>query len=210
MGREAVIRVEISGRSEEAKVLLEATELILRAPVSRRLPISGITDVAVDGVALRLTYEGEPIVLHLGERAARSWATAITTPPPTLRHKLGLSGAAKAMLAGAPSAPGEHGDPDAPGGPELQEATQGSLTTDRAAADMIIAHVTGPDDLRAALDLLSEGPPIPLWAVYPKGGAVAFGDAAIREALRGRGLRDTKACAVSATLTATRYVPARP
>lgn len=197
MGREAVIRVEVSGRTEDVKALLESAELILRSPIGRRFPISGITGVAVDGAVLRLTCGGEPIVLHLGERAAASWAKAITTPPPTLRHKLGLSGAAKALLVG---------DPDEA---ELQDATQGSLTTDRAAADMIIARVTGPDDLQAALNLVSEGPPVPLWAVYPKGRAVSFGDAAIRHALRDRGLRDTKTCAVSATLTATRYDPAR-
>ena len=46
---------------------------------------------------------------------------------------------------------------------------------------------------------------LPLWTVYPKGKAGQFGDTAIRTALRDAGWRDTKSCAVSERLTATRY-----
>jgi hypothetical protein len=41
--------------------------------------------------------------------------------------------------------------------------------------------------------------------VYEKGPAAQVGEAAIRDYLRGSGYMDTKACAVSAQLTVTRY-----
>lgn len=44
-----------------------------------------------------------------------------------------------------------------------------------------------------------------LWTIYPKGRGVAFGEREIRTALRAAGFRDTKSCAVSGLLTATRY-----
>ncbi len=197
MGREALIRADVAGISAEVKVLLESTELILRAPIGRRFPTSAITEVVVDGEMLRLRCGAEPLVLYLGERAARSWATAITTPPPTLRDKLGLAGEAQALLIG---------DTD---DAELLAAMQNSLTADRTAATLLIACIHGPEDLRDALAALSAGPAVPIWTVYPKGKGVTFGDGEIREILRGEGLRDTKSCAVSAALTATRYQPPR-
>ncbi|MDQ1130699.1 hypothetical protein [Microbacterium sp. SORGH_AS_0888] len=197
MGREAVVQAEVAGRLVDLKALLEASELILRAPISRRIPIRDITEVVVDGDALRLRCGEEPLVLHLGERAAHSWAKAILTPPPTLRDKLGLSDGATAIMVG------ETDDP------ALLAATQDSLTSDRRTAGMIIACIHRPDDVVDALAILASGPPVPMWAVYPKGRNVAFGDSAIRDALRREGMRDTKTCAVSAVLTATRYHPGR-
>ena len=40
---------------------------------------------------------------------------------------------------------------------------------------------------------------------YPKGKGAAYGDTAIRNFLRQRGYVDSKSCAVSPELTATRY-----
>jgi hypothetical protein len=73
---------------------------------------------------------------------------------------------------------------------------------------MLVACITGPEDLDAAEAMQARYPRLPIWAVYPKGRNVPFGDSAIRDTLRAHGFRDTKSCAVSARLTATRYNPA--
>ena len=74
---------------------------------------------------------------------------------------------------------------------------------------MLIARIDDADDLAKALAEHGAMPQLPLWAIYPKGKQAAFGDAPIRDALRSAGFRDTKSCAVSDRLTATRYNPAR-
>ena len=74
---------------------------------------------------------------HLGD-AAQTWYTAITTPPPSLRAKLGLDRGAKALLYG------ECDDP------ELAAALDGVLADDGAHAAMLVACITGPEDLAAA------------------------------------------------------------
>ena len=51
-----------------------------------------------DGV-LSFTGAGQQVRLHLGD-AAQTWYTAITTPPPSLRAKLGLDSGARALLYG--------------------------------------------------------------------------------------------------------------
>ncbi len=195
MGREALIRVEVDDSFAEVKAVLESTELILRAPLRRRFKTAEISELAVDGEVLRMRCGAETVVLHLGERAAASWAKAITTPPPTLRDKLGLSGGARVFLVG--------GTDDA----ALAGAIEGATTIDRTEADMIIAVVHSPEDLREALAALDEHARVPIWAVYPKGRDASFGDGPIRDVLRREGLADTKACAVSERLTATRYNP---
>ncbi len=47
--------------------------------------------------------------------------------------------------------------------------------------------------------------PSPVWIVHGKGKAAVFGDNAVRAAMRAEGWIDIKACAVSETLSATRY-----
>ncbi|MBN9020688.1 MAG: hypothetical protein J0H08_01005, partial [Rhizobiales bacterium] len=84
----------------------------------------------------------------------------------------------------------------------LAEALDGVLVDEAGQASMAIARIDDGADLARAQAACGS---LPLWAVYPKGKAVPFGDAAIRTALRAAGWRDTKSCAVSDRLTATRY-----
>jgi hypothetical protein len=70
---------------------------------------------------------------------------------------------------------------------------------------MIVAVLHTTADLKQAFRVAQDHPTMPLWCVYEKGSAAQLGDAAIRDYLRGSGYIDTKACAVSAQLTATRY-----
>jgi hypothetical protein len=190
MGREAIARAEVDGHAAEVKALLEARELILRGPIRRRYAKAALQAVRAEGGALRFESGGEAVALHLGEPAAARWAEAIRKPLPSLRDKLDLGGSV--LMIGACD------------DPALAEALADACTEDAAQARMIVARVDGAADLDRALAVPGR---LAIWAVYAKGKS-AFGDSAIRERLRAAGYRDTKACAVSDRLTATRYHPA--
>ncbi|WP_291048732.1 hypothetical protein [Herbiconiux sp.] len=190
MGREARVRAQVGDDTGDVKAVLEARELILRGEIRRRFAVVAIEKLRVDGETLQFCHGNEMVVLHLGERAALSWAKAISTPPPTLRAKLGLDRGVRALVIGACD------------DPALAEALDGVQTTRIEEAAMVVARVSSPDDLEAAWSLCGS---LPLWVVYPKGRGVVFGEAAVREMLRQAGGRDTKSCAVSERLTATRF-----
>jgi len=197
MGREAIARAEIDGQAGDVRALLESTELILRGDIRRRFPRDRLVNIRVEGEALCFTCEGESVFLHMGAIAAETWSKAIAAPPPSLRAKLGLKQDAKALLIGACD--------DA----ALTDTVEGALTDDVADAAMIIARIEGPDDLTVALAAQAQCPELAIWAIYPKGPNIRYGDGAIRTALREAGFRDSKSCAVSERLTATRYSPRR-
>jgi hypothetical protein len=192
MGKEADIRADVDGVSGEVRALLERDELILRGEIRRRFPRQGLANLQVADGVLSFTGAGQAVRLHLGD-AAPAWYKAITTPPPSLRAKLGLDKGGKALLYGECD--------DA----ELAAALDGVVTENGAQAAMLVACITTPEDLAAAEAAQARNPHLPIWAVYPKGRNVTFGDSAIRESLRAHGFRDTKSCAVSERLTATRY-----
>ena len=193
MGREAFVHAEVGAEAGEVRVLLESTEMILRGDIKRRYPRAEIQQLAVEGEVLRFLSGGDAVRLHLGEKIARSWADVIAKPPPGLRAKLGLETGALALILGSVT------------DEALEEATSGSAVTSGAAAQMIIAVIDGPDSLAEAQRVQGDFPSLPIWTVYPKGRGVVFGDTAIRTVLRQAGFRDTKSCAVSDSLTATRY-----
>ncbi|KQP55790.1 hypothetical protein [Agreia sp. Leaf283] len=190
MGREARVRAEVDDRAGDVTALLEARELILRGDIRRRFTTEAIEQLSVHGELLRFRHGKESVVLHLGARAAASWAKAISTPPPTLRQKLGLDGGAQALLIGTCD--------DA----ALAEALDGVQTSRVDDAAMVIALVDSREHLLEAYAVCGS---LPLWVVYPKGPGVVFGEAVVRETLRAAGARDSKTCAVSERLTATRF-----
>lgn len=193
MGREATIHAEVGSEAGEVRALLEGAELILRGEIRRRFPREAIETVSVDADMLRFRAAGEAVTLHLGAKLAQRWAAAIAEPPRSLRAKLGLGDAVRALLIGVVA------------DEALAEAIEGALAKDGNAAQMMIAIIDDPTDLTEALRVQADFPTLPLWTVYPKGRNVAFGDTAIRTAPRAAGFRDTKSCAVSDRLTATRY-----
>lgn len=74
---------------------------------------------------------------------------------------------------------------------------------------MSLAVVRNERALKRALGLhesLAVGTPI--WIVYEKGPKAAFGEGPVRRLMRGAGYRDNKVCAVSDTLSGTRYARA--
>ncbi len=193
MGREAVCSIRHGGEAAEGKALLEAAEVILRGPIRARLPRASLTGWSVDGGTLRLDTGGGTYELDLGPVEAAAWDKALAKPPPDLGAKLGLG-------------------PDRPGwvmgrveDADLAAALAGAEAADPSAAALLLALILSPPDLAAALALADAHPAKPVWAIHAKGKAAAPPDADIRAAFRDAGYVDTKACAVSARLTATRY-----
>jgi hypothetical protein len=193
MGREAVVPIEVGRVSGEAHVLLESQELIVRGELRRRITKADMTSVKVDGDWLCFKHNGEQIKLGLGGKTAKAWADSIAKPPPSLRAKLGLDKGGRAFVAGTVD------------DTELAAALNGVTTSDAQSASMIIVRINSAADLKAAVAAHKHLAALPFWTIYPKGKGVSFGDTAIREALRALGYRDSKSCAVSETLTATRY-----
>ncbi|MCF1707219.1 DUF3052 domain-containing protein [Tabrizicola sp. J26] len=191
MGREAVVLATAGEDAGEVKAILESGELILRGAFRRRWPRAALAGVRVEDGVLALTAAGEPVRLDLGPMADR-WAKALATPPTSLQAKLGLN-RGKALVVGPVA--------DSELAAALEGATAGSLEE----AAMVVAVVTTDIDLATAQAALEGRRDRPLWVVYPKGRGVVFGDGEIRTALRAAGMMDTKACAVSERLTATRF-----
>ena len=193
MGREALVHAEVADEAGEVRALLESGEVILRGAIRRSYPTAALNGLAVDQDVLRFTCAGETVRLHLGARKSEAWCKAITTPPPTLRAKLGLQNGARALLIGSFE------------DQALAEALDGVLVADGAAAGMMIACIEGQKHLSVAQALHAAHPRLALWTIFPKGRGVSFGESEIRTALRAKGFRDTKSCAVSERLSATRY-----
>lgn len=197
MGREAAAVCTLGAASEPVKALLESRELILRGPtIKRRFDLAALRDLRVAGDSLLFEADGEAVALELGEAEATKWRERASKPPPTLAAKLGIG-------PGAPAAVFGPVDDDA----ELAAALMGARTDRLDEATVLVAAVFSPDELADALGVHEDMPCPAIWVVHAKGGkSVALGDGAIRETLRARGYRDTKTSAVSALLTATRYV----
>ena len=100
MGREATCHCNWGAEAGQCKVLLEGPELILRAGIRRRVPLSALADVAVRGDSLVFRAQGDQVELHLGAEAAERWRKAIAKPRPTLASKLGISSTTRLLILG--------------------------------------------------------------------------------------------------------------
>ncbi len=193
MGRSSETIAHWQGQTAEVRALLESTEIILRGGIKARVPRAAITTMSVDQGWLRLGTECGPLILELGEAEAARWLAALQKPVPTLADKLGVSPASLAFVAGEVA--------DA----ALAAALLGAVTGDLAQAGVLLVVLAGASDLEAAFDLAASAPALGVWCVYPKGRASAVTDAIVREYFRKRWYVDSKSCAVSEVLTATRY-----
>jgi hypothetical protein len=192
MGRTAETFAQWQGQSAEVWALLEPNEVILRGGIRDRVPRASISRMTVDGGWLTLATHRGPLVLELGEVEAAKWLAALQKPPATLAEKLGVSATCRAYVVGPLD--------DA----ELATAVAGVQAATVAEAGILLAVLEQPGDLDAAFAVAKSAPNLMLWCVYPKGKA-AVTDAMVRDYLRGRGYVDSKSCAVSDRLTATRY-----
>jgi hypothetical protein len=193
MGREATIQVEYASRAGQAKVLLESEGLVLRAPLTARIPRDAITDLAIEGQALTGLGPDGAFRLMLGAAEAAKWKAALDKPLPTLAEKLGLKPGVTIWLAG---------DFDTP---ELSAALFEMPRADPAAADLRLIRAESLGALMRGLDEGAESF-APVWIIHGKGKAAVLGDNAVRRVMRDAGFIDTKACAVSDVLSATRYM----
>lgn len=195
MGREAVCTCDWAGTVAEVKALLETSELILRGGIRRRVPFSEIKEVKVQSECLRFRVGGERVELLLGSSVAGKWASAMTSPPPSLSRKLGIAN--KTVVRTIGSTQDEN----------LKSALAEAACISDKDADLIVACVDTPESLKAAFkeakkQLLDS---VPIWLVYAKGPGHPLNEAAIRSLLRDNGLMDTKVASVSNVLTALRF-----
>lgn len=197
MGREADGHAVWRGAAGAVKALLESDGIILRGELRAKLPRSGLMDWRVEGDDLCLRSDGDPLILTLGAREAAAWVRALDKPVPSLAQKLGVSGAARAWVLGGP--PPE----------EIAVAVAGAEAAGPGDAALIVAVLTGPGDLEAAL-AAGRKTGLRVWCVHGKGKGAAVGDTAVRVAFRAAGWMDIKATAVSEAFTATLYRPPVP
>lgn len=196
MGREAQCECECNGESARVKALIEPPELILRGEIRRRLPFSQLKQVRADGRFLRFLCGPDRFVLTLGNAIAEKWAVALTTPPPSLAKKFGISADTVVRMIGAPD----------------DESLRQALSTAKAIADkdpdLILARVNTPQQLASALRTAAKqfAARIPIWFIYPKGRGHALNENDVRSSGLAAGLVDTKVASVSPTLTALRFV----
>ncbi len=189
MGREAFVEAAYAGRSGKAKALLEAEGIILRRPLGLTIARGSIRALTVDGGDLVGQADQGPFRLGLGAGEALKWKAMLEKPLPTLAEKMGLSPGMAVWTFGTLD------------GTELESALTGVASVGPSEAAQGLARVDGPDAMEAVAALA----PSPVWIVHGKGKAAAFGDNAVRAAMRAEGWIDVKSCAVSETLSATRY-----
>jgi hypothetical protein len=196
MGREAECECDCNGTRLRVKALVEPPELILRGAIRRRLPFSDLTEVRIDGEELRFGYGTDRYALTLGRMMAAKWTQVLTTPPPTLAKKLGISAETVVRMIGKV-------DDDA-----LRLALGSVKAVSDTEPDLILARVNTPAELASALRtaVIQLGAGVPIWFVYPKGRGHALTENAVRTAALAEGIVDTKVCAVSSILTALRFV----
>jgi hypothetical protein len=200
MGREANCTCKWGAITAEVKALLESGEIIVRGGIRKRVAFTELKEVTAKDGSLCFRVGQDRVQLLLGPGTAEKWAAAITTPPPTLAKKLGISRETVVRAIG------EINDDRLESA--IAEAARGSAKD----VDLIVAYVDTPESLAAALRearlQLLQG--VPIWIVYAKGAGHPIGESVIRSTMRGMGMMDTKVASVSALLTALRFNLQRP
>jgi hypothetical protein len=199
MGRESECTCECNGSTYPVKALLEPPELILRGGLRRRFPLSRLKGIRADGAILRFEFEGEAFALMLGGDLPSRWARVLTTPPPTLAKKFGISRDTVVRMIG----------------PIDDNAIRSALAVAKAVtsrqAGLILAGVNTTSELADVLRVTAKqlASRVPIWFIYPKGKGHALTENDVRSAGLAAGIVDTKVAAVSPTLTALRLVRRR-
>jgi hypothetical protein len=197
MGREAEGHAVWRGAAGAVRAYLESDGITLRGEVRAKLRRDGLMDWRVEGEDLCLWSEGEALVLTLGAKEAAAWVRVLEKPMPSLEAKLGVSASARAWVIGGPA-------PE-----ELAVAVAGARLPGREGAAMIVAVLTRPGELAAALEA-AQATGLRVWCVHGKGKAAVVSDAAVRQAFRAAGWMDIKTSAVSDGFSATLYRPPGP
>ena len=197
MGREAEGHAVWRGVSGAVRAALESDGITLRGEIRAKLRRDGLMGWQVEGEDLCLQADGVPLVLTLGAKEAAAWVRALEKPLPSLASKLGVSATVRAWVIGGPA-------PE-----EIAVAVSGAEALGPDDAAVIIAVLTGPDDLAEALTA-GRASGLRVWCVHGKGKGAAVTDAAVRTAFRDAGWMDIKASAVTDGFSATLYRPGKP
>lgn len=190
MGREAEAQISYLGATGGGKLLLEGNEILCRGDIRARIPRSDISRSQIVGEYLILTTPQGPLTATLGAKEAAAWVKALAKPVPTLAEKLGIGVASLAFVVG------EIADP------VLEPVVAPFRTRTIAQARLAVAELRSGTDLTGAVARIGA---LPLWAITVKGRSSPFAEAQMRPLLRAMGYVDTKSCAVSDMMTATRW-----
>lgn len=200
MGREAECTCDWNATSAKVKALIEPPELILRGGLKHRIPFVEMKQVRADNELLRFDFREEKVSLRLGNALAVKWVQYLTTPPPSLAKKLGITTDTVVRMVGKP-------DDNA----LLEALAAAQSSTGTSPGTLILARVDTPADMTRALkstaEQLDRG--VPIWFIYPKGKGHPLSENEIREIALPTGIVDTKVAAVSPKLTALRFVKRR-
>src|SRR5579863_7151352 len=157
MGNEAICECEWNGSRHKVKALLEPPDLILRGEIRRRLPFAELNEIRAKGDHLSFLFQGESFALALGGNMAPKWARRLTSPPPGLAKKLGITAETLVRMIGPTD------------DPALREALSAAAqtVTDKN-PDLILARVNTPADLTRALRTAAMhlADRVPIWFIY--------------------------------------------
>jgi len=186
--------------ADDAAVLLETDELIVRGPARVRIPRASITDVRAAKGTLTVTHAAGTLSLVLGPDAEK-WRARVAEAPKPLIDKLDVKPGAKVCVLGVA---------DDAFLASLRERTPDVTASPRATGcDVIFLTVERDADLpriaKAVSALAERGA---LWVVHPKGPGGVL-DTAIFAAGNDVGLTATKVARWSATHTAEKLVRRR-
>lgn len=194
MGNEALCRVEVDGKSAEAKVLLETSELIVRGAVKLRIPFSEMESVDADGDLLRIRWSGRSASFTLGPQA-KKWAEKIRNPKSVI-DKLGIKPGQRITALGAL-------DDDF----VAQLSALGEVSRrPRNNSDIVFYAVWRQDQLEKLTSLRALLTPAgALWVIRPKS-AAAVTESQVLAAGKAAGLVDVKVVRFSESHTAEKFV----
>jgi hypothetical protein len=199
MGHESQCTCHHRGGQSAVKALIEPPHLILRGEIRRQLPISGLKQIHADNDNLSFSFQDERFSLALGNVLAAKWAKALTTPPPSLAKKLGISADTIIRMIGLVDDEALHEALSAAGGVRDKDP------------DLILARVNSPGELARALRASAKqlAARVPIRFIYPKGKGHALTEPEVRSTALAAGIVDTKVASVSPVLTGLRFVRRR-
>jgi hypothetical protein len=190
MGRESSCIAHWRGETGAVRLHLDSTAFDLKGAIRLGIPRAAISGPQADGGRLTLTVDGEPLVLEMPEAEAARWCAALLKPVASLAQKLGIGPGAPALLVGETD--------DA----ALLAALDGARASASDQAGLLIAIVASVADLEVPAALAGTRP---IWIVTGKGKHATVRETDLRAWLREAGFGDSKSCAVSEALTATRW-----
>ena len=199
MGNEATCECEWNGSRHNVKALLESPDLILRGEIRRRLPFAELKQIRANGDRLSFLFQGESVALALGVTLAPKWARILTSPPPSLAKKLGISADTAVRMIGPPD------------DPALQAVLSAAKAVTDKNPDLILARISSHAELTRALRTATPqvADRVPIWFIYPKGRGQSLTENEVRSTALATGIVDTKVCAVSPKLTGLRFIRRR-